>query len=87
MNTEFHLLSMHKGLDIETQRRADAQYVLAVEFLENGRLARVVQTTRHTLSLLKTVLLNGLQEQNAHFFFFPPVLSDDRKETHGVLLG
>jgi hypothetical protein len=78
---------MHKGLDIETQCRADAQYVLAIEFLKDGRLARVIQTTTHILSLVKGCkLFNGLQEQNAHFFFFLPVLPDDCKKTHEVLL-
>jgi hypothetical protein len=79
---------MHERLDIESQRRTDAHYILAVKFLENGRLARVVQTTGHILSLLinhELRALSGLQEKNAHFFFFLSVLPDNRKEAHDVL--
>ncbi len=35
---------MLQGLDVEAQRGRDSVDVLAVELLENGRLARVVQT-------------------------------------------
>ena len=73
-----HSLSMHKRLDIESESRADAHYIFAVEFLQNRRLPGVVKAAGfQPLLLSNNAERPCVQKQNAHLLFFLPILPYD----------
>lgn len=59
-----HSLSMHKRLDIESESRADAHYIFAVEFLQNRRLPGVVKAAGFQPLLFRAIMPSGHAYRN-----------------------
>ena len=45
------LLSVNKRLDIESQRRTDAHYIVTVQLFQDGRFASVIQSTANAAQI------------------------------------
>lgn len=81
-------LAVCERLDVEAKRRADALDVFAIEFLQDCRLACIVQTTSRDLCYHRILRLRkargsfSIQKEDTHLLLLLSILSDDGEKAH-----